>query len=90
MSRSSQELGLHFWFRQKAQSITILEDLVPGSKVVQVQARGLNLLYEIISPLPSPLFSIGQGEERRGMGIGMSVAGKGSWHRDDAYRKNWS
>ncbi|CAO2633595.1 Cadherin-related family member 4 [Lemmus lemmus] len=49
-------------FPQKAQSITILEDLVPGSKVIQVQARGLNLLYEIISPLPSPLFSIGQAD----------------------------
>nr|XP_048280214.1 cadherin-related family member 4 [Myodes glareolus] len=49
-------------FPQKAQSITILEDLVPGSKVVQVQARGLNLLYEIISPIPSPLFSIGQAD----------------------------
>ncbi|XP_052576421.1 cadherin-related family member 4 isoform X4 [Peromyscus californicus insignis] len=49
-------------FPQKAQSITIPEDLVPGSKVIQVQARGSNLLYEIISPLPSPLYSIGQAD----------------------------
>ncbi|KAL1782339.1 cadherin-related family member 4 [Sigmodon hispidus] len=47
-------------FLQKAQSITIPEDLVPGSKVIQVQAKGSNLLYEIISPVPSPLYSIGQ------------------------------
>ncbi|XP_037063816.1 cadherin-related family member 4 isoform X5 [Peromyscus leucopus] len=49
-------------FPQKVQSITIPEDLVPGSKVIQVQARGSNLLYEIISPLPSPLYSIGQAD----------------------------
>ncbi|XP_036049332.1 cadherin-related family member 4 isoform X5 [Onychomys torridus] len=49
-------------FPQKAQSITIPEDLVPGSKVIQVQARGFNLLYEIISPLPSQLYSIGQAD----------------------------
>nr|XP_020029043.1 cadherin-related family member 4 [Castor canadensis] len=47
-------------FLQKAQSITILEDLVPGSEVVQVQARGFNLRYEIISPVPSQLYSIGR------------------------------
>ncbi|XP_021517581.1 cadherin-related family member 4 isoform X2 [Meriones unguiculatus] len=49
-------------FLQKAQSITIPEDLVPGSEVTQVQARGFNLLYEIISPLPSSLYSIGQAD----------------------------
>ncbi|EDL77204.1 rCG25804, isoform CRA_d [Rattus norvegicus] len=52
----------HVSFLKKAQSITIAEDLVPGSEVVQVQARGLNLLYEIISPRPSPLYSIGQAD----------------------------
>ncbi|KAL6087562.1 hypothetical protein STEG23_001769 [Scotinomys teguina] len=54
--------GLRGQALKKAQSITIPEDLVPGDKVIQVQARGFNLLYEIISPLPSPLYSIGQGE----------------------------
>ncbi|XP_050996437.1 cadherin-related family member 4 [Acomys russatus] len=49
-------------FPQKAQSITISEDLAPGGKVTQVQAGGFNLLYEIISPLPSPLYSIGQAD----------------------------
>ncbi|XP_076774192.1 cadherin-related family member 4 isoform X7 [Arvicanthis niloticus] len=49
-------------FQQKAQSITIAEDLVPGSEVVRVQARGFNLLYEIISPRPSSLYSIGQAD----------------------------
>ncbi|XP_008851488.1 cadherin-related family member 4 [Nannospalax galili] len=47
-------------FPQKAQSITVPEDLAPGSKVIQVQARGFDLLFEIISPFPSPLYSIGQ------------------------------
>ncbi|XP_076431622.1 cadherin-related family member 4 isoform X12 [Peromyscus maniculatus bairdii] len=54
--------GLSGQALKKAQSITIPEDLVPGSKVIQVQARGSNLLYEIISPLPSPLYSIGQAD----------------------------
>uniref|UniRef100_UPI00350E5823 cadherin-related family member 4 isoform 3 precursor n=1 Tax=Rattus norvegicus TaxID=10116 RepID=UPI00350E5823 len=54
--------GLRGQAQKKAQSITIAEDLVPGSEVVQVQARGLNLLYEIISPRPSPLYSIGQAD----------------------------
>lgn len=35
---------------------------MPGSKVVQVQARGLDVRYEILSPAPCPLFSIGPGE----------------------------
>ncbi|XP_048649830.1 cadherin-related family member 4 isoform X5 [Marmota marmota marmota] len=43
----------------KAQNVTIPEDKIPGSKVVQVQARGFNLRYEIFSPMPSPLYSIG-------------------------------
>ncbi|XP_048649831.1 cadherin-related family member 4 isoform X6 [Marmota marmota marmota] len=46
-------------FLQKAQNVTIPEDKIPGSKVVQVQARGFNLRYEIFSPMPSPLYSIG-------------------------------
>ncbi|EDL21254.1 mCG18846, isoform CRA_e [Mus musculus] len=49
-------------FLQKAQSITISEDLVPGSEVVRVQATGFNLLYEIISPRPSLFYSIGQAD----------------------------
>ncbi|XP_052045624.1 cadherin-related family member 4 [Apodemus sylvaticus] len=49
-------------FLQKAQSITIAEDLVPGSEVVRVQARGFDLLYEIISPRPSSFYSIGQAD----------------------------
>lgn len=75
LNRSKQELSFHLWFRQKAQSITIAEDLVPGSEVVRVQARGINLLYEIISPRPSSFYSIGQGEGRSE--AGMSVTGKG-------------
>lgn len=35
---------------------------MPGSRVVQVQARGLDVRYEILSPVPCPLFSIGPGE----------------------------
>nr|XP_044992201.1 cadherin-related family member 4 isoform X1 [Jaculus jaculus] len=49
-------------FLQKAQSITIPDDLVPGSKVVQVQARGSDLRYEISSPVPSPFYSIGHAD----------------------------
>ncbi|XP_036725061.1 cadherin-related family member 4 isoform X1 [Balaenoptera musculus] len=47
-------------FLQQAQNITIPENLVPGSKVVQVQARGFNMRYEILSPVPCRLFSIGR------------------------------
>lgn len=86
MNRSKQELSFHFGFRKKAQSITIAEDLVPGSEVVQVQARGLNLLYEIISPRPSPLYSIGQGEGRSGAG---TRDGKMERHRCESFLKVW-
>ncbi|XP_007466269.1 PREDICTED: cadherin-related family member 4 [Lipotes vexillifer] len=47
-------------FLQQAQNITIPENLVPGSKVVQVQARGFDVRYEILSPVPCRLFSIGR------------------------------
>nr|XP_045361945.1 cadherin-related family member 4 isoform X5 [Camelus bactrianus] len=53
-------------FLEQTQNITIPENLVPGSKVVQVQARGFDVRYEILSPMPCPLFSIGRGEWRRG------------------------
>ncbi|XP_012323171.1 cadherin-related family member 4 [Aotus nancymaae] len=46
-------------FLKQAQNITIPENLAPGSEVVQVWAWGVNLRYEILSPLPSPFFSIG-------------------------------
>ncbi|XP_036905593.1 cadherin-related family member 4 isoform X3 [Sturnira hondurensis] len=46
-------------FLEQNRNITIPEDLAPGSKVVQVQARGLDVRYEILSPVPCPLFSIG-------------------------------
>ncbi|XP_053786262.1 cadherin-related family member 4 isoform X3 [Desmodus rotundus] len=46
-------------FLEQNRNITIPEDLVPGSRVVQVQARGLDVRYEILSPVPCPLFSIG-------------------------------
>ncbi|KAB1263945.1 Cadherin-related family member 4 [Camelus dromedarius] len=46
-------------FLEQTQNITIPENLVPGSKVVQVQARGFDVRYEILSPMPCPLFSIG-------------------------------
>ncbi|XP_047549780.1 cadherin-related family member 4 isoform X3 [Lutra lutra] len=47
-------------FLGQAPNVTILEDLAPGSNVVQVRARGLDVRYEIISPVPCPLFSIGR------------------------------
>ncbi|XP_048190768.1 cadherin-related family member 4 isoform X2 [Perognathus longimembris pacificus] len=46
-------------FLQTVQNVTILENVAPGSDVVQVQARGSDLRYEIVSPIPSPLYSIG-------------------------------
>ncbi|XP_006171009.1 cadherin-related family member 4 isoform X2 [Tupaia chinensis] len=46
-------------FLEQALNVTIPEDLVPGSEVVHVRARGRDVHYEILSPLPSPLFSIG-------------------------------
>ncbi|XP_054450513.1 cadherin-related family member 4 [Pteronotus mesoamericanus] len=49
-------------FLEQNQSITIPEDLVPGSKVVQVQARGIDVRYEILSPVPCPLFSVGRAD----------------------------
>lgn len=57
---------LPFWSRQQAQNITISENLVPGSKVAQVHARGFDVRYEIVSPVPCRLFSIGCGEGRGG------------------------
>ncbi|XP_063465899.1 cadherin-related family member 4 isoform X5 [Symphalangus syndactylus] len=47
---------------QKARNITIPENLAPGSEVVQVRARGVDLRYEILSPVPSPHFSIGRAD----------------------------
>ncbi|XP_032175855.1 cadherin-related family member 4 isoform X7 [Mustela erminea] len=47
-------------FLGQAPNVTILEDLAPGSNVVQVRARGLDVRYEILSPVPCPLFSIGR------------------------------
>ncbi|XP_035131428.3 cadherin-related family member 4 isoform X3 [Callithrix jacchus] len=47
-------------FLKQAQNITIPENLAPGSEVVQVWAQGVNLRYEILSPMPSPFFSIGR------------------------------
>ncbi|XP_004676211.1 PREDICTED: cadherin-related family member 4 [Condylura cristata] len=47
-------------FLEQEQNITILEDLAPGSEVVQVQARGSDVRYEILSPVPCPLFSLGR------------------------------
>ncbi|XP_003800647.1 cadherin-related family member 4 [Otolemur garnettii] len=46
-------------FLEQALNITIPDNLVPGSEVVQVQAQGFDLRYEILSPMPSLLFSIG-------------------------------
>lgn len=55
------------FFLEQNQNITIPEDLVPGSEVVQVQAQCFNdVRYEILSPVPCPLFSIGHGEGRGG------------------------
>lgn len=85
----TQELDFNFWFRQKAQSITISEDLVPGSEVVRVQATGFNLLYEIISPRPSLFYSIGQGEGRSGAGIEDVLNWERARHRCDSFLKVW-
>eukprot|EP00071_Canis_lupus_P011778 XP_005632581.1 cadherin-related family member 4 isoform X8 [Canis lupus familiaris] len=49
-------------FLQQAPNITIREDLAPGSEVVQVRARGFDVRYEILSPVPCPLFSIGRAD----------------------------
>ncbi|XP_039693708.1 cadherin-related family member 4 isoform X2 [Pteropus medius] len=49
-------------FLKQDQNITIPEDRVPGSEVVQVQAQGLNVRYEILSPMPCTLFSIGRAD----------------------------
>nr|XP_039333370.1 cadherin-related family member 4 isoform X4 [Saimiri boliviensis boliviensis] len=49
-------------FLKQAHNITIPENLAPGSEVVQVWARGVNLRYEILSPVPSPFFSIGRAD----------------------------
>eukprot|EP00071_Canis_lupus_P028871 XP_022262428.1 cadherin-related family member 4 isoform X3 [Canis lupus familiaris] len=46
----------------QAPNITIREDLAPGSEVVQVRARGFDVRYEILSPVPCPLFSIGRAD----------------------------
>ncbi|XP_041616653.1 cadherin-related family member 4 isoform X10 [Vulpes lagopus] len=64
-------------FLQQAPNITIREDLAPGSEVVQVRARGFDVRYEILSPVPCPLFSIGRGEGHWGGGCvrNASVAG---------------
>uniref|UniRef100_A0A8D0PU30 Cadherin domain-containing protein n=1 Tax=Sus scrofa TaxID=9823 RepID=A0A8D0PU30_PIG len=47
-------------FLKQAQNITIPENLIPGSKVVQLQAQGFDVQYEILSPVPCGLFSIGR------------------------------
>uniref|UniRef100_A0A8D1I502 Cadherin domain-containing protein n=1 Tax=Sus scrofa TaxID=9823 RepID=A0A8D1I502_PIG len=47
-------------FLKQAQNITIPENLIPGSKVVQLQAQGFDVRYEILSPVPCGLFSIGR------------------------------
>ncbi|XP_019486335.1 PREDICTED: cadherin-related family member 4 isoform X1 [Hipposideros armiger] len=52
----------HVSFLEQEQNITIPEDVAPGSKVVQVQARGFDVRYEIVSPAPCPLFSIGRAD----------------------------
>lgn len=62
-----------FWSSEQAQNITIPENLAPGSEVVQVQARGVDLHYEILSPVPSPLFAIGRGERCWGVGAGTGM-----------------
>ncbi|XP_023561808.1 cadherin-related family member 4 isoform X3 [Octodon degus] len=56
-------LPVHFSqvsFLKKTQDIIIHENLGPGSEVIQVQATGFDLRYEICSPVPSPLYSIGR------------------------------
>ncbi|XP_012925584.1 cadherin-related family member 4 isoform X3 [Heterocephalus glaber] len=49
-------------FLKKTQNIIIPENLVPGSEVIQVQATGFDLRYEISSPVPSLLYSIGRAD----------------------------
>ncbi|XP_007953544.1 cadherin-related family member 4 [Orycteropus afer afer] len=49
-------------FLKQAQNITIPENLAPGSEVVQVRARGFDVRYEILSPVPCQLYSIGHAD----------------------------
>ncbi|XP_037706826.1 cadherin-related family member 4 [Choloepus didactylus] len=49
-------------FLKQNQNITIPENLVLGSDVVKVQTRGFDVRYEILSPVPCPLFSIGRAD----------------------------
>lgn len=69
-------------FPQQAQNITIPENLVPGSKVAQVHARGFDVRYEIVSPVPCRLFSIARGEGRGGRVRGCLCG----WSRSDPQR----
>ncbi|KAL4673962.1 hypothetical protein H8959_017896 [Pygathrix nigripes] len=62
VSRNGREPVSPFWSSEQAQNITISENLAPGSEVVQVRAWGVDLCYEILSPVPSPLFSIGHAD----------------------------
>ncbi|XP_007527381.1 cadherin-related family member 4 [Erinaceus europaeus] len=47
-------------FPKQYQNRTILEDTVPGSKVTEVKAKGFDVRYEILSPVPCLFFSIGR------------------------------
>ncbi|XP_008258878.1 cadherin-related family member 4 isoform X2 [Oryctolagus cuniculus] len=49
-------------FLQHAQNITIPDNLDPGREVFHVQARGSDVRYEILSPVPSPFYSIGRAD----------------------------
>lgn len=84
---SGHELVPPFWSRQQAPNITIREDLAPGSEVVQVRARGFDVRYEILSPVPCPLFSIGRGEGHWGGGRAGGACGMPLWlvQRDPCY-----
>lgn len=71
------ELPPPFLSRGQAPNVTILEDLAPGSNVVQVRARGLDVRYEILSPVPCPLFSVGRGEGHWGVVVAQHAPAAG-------------
>lgn len=50
--------------------------------MVQVQAQGFDVRYEILSPVPCPLFSIGRGEGRGGRALRGCLCG---WFRGDLH-----
>nr|KAF6310226.1 cadherin related family member 4 [Myotis myotis] len=49
-------------FPERNLSVTVPEDLAPGSSVARAQAQGWDVRYELLSPARGPLFSIGRAD----------------------------